>query len=118
MNQPKYQIVIWWSDAPGDEVFIATVPELPRCMAHGDTHQEAFENIMEAMQGYLEVAEEDGALIPQPHRSFVPMQDGFDWVNPQAAPQSPTLQSLKPKTTAQKSTSRAKRAANKSHVHA
>lgn len=55
MDQPKYQIVIWWSDTPGDQVFIASVPELPRCMAHGDTHQEAFENIMAAMRAYLEV---------------------------------------------------------------
>ncbi len=118
MNQPKYQIVIWWSDAPGDGVFIAAVPELPRCMAHGHTHQEAFENIMEAMQGYLEVAEEDSVPVPQPRRDFIPMQHGFDWVNLEPAPQILTLQFPKSETATKKSTSRAKRAANKSHVHA
>lgn len=74
MDQPKYQIVIWWSDAPGDQVFIASVPELPRCMAHGDTHWEAFENIMAAMRAYLEVLHEDGETPPAARREFVALK--------------------------------------------
>ncbi len=35
----KYEIVIYWSDEDG--VFIAEVPELPGCMAHGDTGEQA-----------------------------------------------------------------------------
>ena len=31
----KYEIILYWSNADG--VFVAEVPELPGCMAHGDT---------------------------------------------------------------------------------
>ncbi len=33
----KYEIIIYWSNE--DQVFIAAVPELPGCMAHGDTRR-------------------------------------------------------------------------------
>ena len=31
----KYEVIIYWSNS--DEAFIAEVPELPGCVAHGDT---------------------------------------------------------------------------------
>lgn len=31
----KYEIILYWSDE--DQVFIAEVPELPGCVAHGET---------------------------------------------------------------------------------
>jgi len=31
----KYEIILYWSK--DDKVFIAEVPELPGCVAHGDT---------------------------------------------------------------------------------
>ena len=31
----KYEIILYWSN--GDDAFVAEVPELPGCMAHGDT---------------------------------------------------------------------------------
>ena len=31
----KYEIVLYWSNA--DRAFVADMPELPGCMAHGDT---------------------------------------------------------------------------------
>ena len=34
---PKYEIILYWSDE--DQVFVAEVPELPGCMAHGATPQ-------------------------------------------------------------------------------
>jgi len=43
----KYQIIISWSDR--DEAFVAKVPELPGCMAHGATYEDALTNIEEAM---------------------------------------------------------------------
>lgn len=33
----RYEIIIYWSEADG--AFIAEVPELPGCMAHGDSHE-------------------------------------------------------------------------------
>ena len=33
----KYQITLYWSDE--DRAFVAEVPELPGCMAHGDTRE-------------------------------------------------------------------------------
>ena len=35
----KYEIIIYWSNE--DPVFIAEVPELPGCMAHGDSQEAA-----------------------------------------------------------------------------
>jgi len=38
----KYEIIIYWSEE--DKAFIAEVPELPGCMADGETYQEALSN--------------------------------------------------------------------------
>jgi len=60
----KYEIIIYWSDE--DEAFIADVPELPGCMAHGNSHEEALENIREAMNLWLETARESNRPVPKP----------------------------------------------------
>ena len=39
----KYEIIIYWSNEDG--AFVAEVPELPGCAAHGDTQEAALENI-------------------------------------------------------------------------
>jgi len=39
----KYEIIIYWSDE--DQSFVADVPELPGCMAHGNTYESALENV-------------------------------------------------------------------------
>jgi predicted RNase H-like HicB family nuclease len=61
---PKYKIVIFWSDE--DDLYVTYAPELPGCMAHGDTYEEALKSIMEAMDLWLEVAREFGDRVPQP----------------------------------------------------
>jgi len=33
----KYKIIIYWSNE--DQAFVADVPELPGCMAHGETQK-------------------------------------------------------------------------------
>jgi len=43
----KYQIVLCWSDE--DPAFVAKVPELPGCMAHGDDQETTLRNIKDAM---------------------------------------------------------------------
>jgi len=60
----KYEIIIYWSRE--DQVFIAEVPELPGCMAHGNNQQEALSNANEAIQLWIDTAEEFGDPIPQP----------------------------------------------------
>ena len=60
----KYEIIIYWSDE--DELYIAEVSELPGCMAHGDTHEQALQSIKEAMALWLEVAVEYKVPVPEP----------------------------------------------------
>jgi predicted RNase H-like HicB family nuclease len=60
----KYEIIIYWSDK--DQLFIAEVPELPGCNAHGNTQNEALHNIEDAIDLWLETAREFDRPIPQP----------------------------------------------------
>lgn len=60
----KYEIIIYWSDE--DNTFIAEVPELPGCTAHGDTQESALKNVNDAMQLWLDTARELGKPIPAP----------------------------------------------------
>ena len=62
----KYAVIISWSDDPGDQVFVADVPELPGCAAHGDTHEEALTNVQDAIALWLDTCEEDGVPPPNP----------------------------------------------------
>jgi predicted RNase H-like HicB family nuclease len=60
----RYEIILFWSQE--DDAFVADVPELPGCMAHGDTQDEALHNVQEAIAGWIEVARELGRVIPEP----------------------------------------------------
>jgi predicted RNase H-like HicB family nuclease len=60
----NYEIILNWSD--DDNVFVATVPELPGCMAHGDTEEEARRQINLAMELWVDTAREFRRPIPQP----------------------------------------------------
>ena len=59
----KYGVIIYWSDK--DEAFIAIVPELPGCAAHGDTHEAALSSALEAVGLRLDTAKEFGDPIPK-----------------------------------------------------
>ena len=60
----KYEITIYWSTEDG--VFVAEVPELPGCLAHGDTQQTALRSVNQAMDLWLDTAREFGNPIPEP----------------------------------------------------
>jgi predicted RNase H-like HicB family nuclease len=60
----KYEIIIYWSNE--DQVFVAEVPELPGCMAHGDTQEAALAQANEAIQLWIDTAREFGHPIPEP----------------------------------------------------
>jgi predicted RNase H-like HicB family nuclease len=61
----KYEIILYWSNE--DNTFIAEVPELPGCTAHGDTQESALKNVNDAIQLWLDTARELGKPIPAPH---------------------------------------------------
>lgn len=60
----KYEVRICWSQ--GDESFVAEIPELPGCMAHGDTPQSALANAQDAIGLWLDTARQLGREIPKP----------------------------------------------------
>lgn len=60
----KYEIIMYWSRE--DRAFVAEVPELPGCVAHGDTQQAALRNVNLAMDLWLDTAREFGDPIPEP----------------------------------------------------
>lgn len=60
----KFEIILYWSEK--DQLFIAEVPELPGCSAHGKDRMETLRNIDEAMDLWLETAREFGDPIPEP----------------------------------------------------
>lgn len=82
----KYEIVIAWSDE--DQLYIAEAPELPGCMAHGDTYVEAVESVQEAMELWLEVAREFKDSIPEPKGWSLP---GSDPIAPEDIPSFETM---------------------------
>ena len=61
----RYLVVI----EEGPESFGAYVPDLPGCIAAGETRQEVLQLIQEAIEFHLEGIKDEGASIPQPHSS-------------------------------------------------
>ena len=60
----KYEVIIYWSDE--DESYIAEVPELPGCMADGETYKDALHNVELVIDEWIESAQELGRVIPKP----------------------------------------------------
>lgn len=60
----KYEIIIYWSEE--DKIYIADVPELPGCSAHGRTYDKALVNAKEAIQLWIDTAKEFGDPVPAP----------------------------------------------------
>ncbi|MYG81536.1 MAG: type II toxin-antitoxin system HicB family antitoxin [Gemmatimonadetes bacterium] len=66
----QYEILIHWSDE--DHAFVARVPELPGCMAHGPTRATAQKNIEQAIALWLETAREHDDPVPEPRKASAP----------------------------------------------
>lgn len=60
----KYEILIYWSAE--DQAFIAEIPELSGCMAHGPNPDSALANAQEAIRLWIDTAREYGDPIPKP----------------------------------------------------
>jgi predicted RNase H-like HicB family nuclease len=59
-----YEVIIFWSDE--DDAFVADVPELPGCMAHGASRQAALSSAQEAIELWIDTARDLGKLVPEP----------------------------------------------------
>ena len=59
----RFEIIIFWSDE--DQAFVADAPELPGCMAHGDTQELALAQVKQAMALWIEAAQANGRAVPQ-----------------------------------------------------
>ncbi len=60
----KYERIIYWSCE--DDKFIVEVPELPGCMADGDTPENALRNSEVIIAEWLETSDMLGRVTPQP----------------------------------------------------
>ena len=60
----KYEIILYWSEADG--AFVAEAPQLPGCMAHGDTQEAALDSVNRAMDLWVDTAREFGDPVPEP----------------------------------------------------
>lgn len=60
----KYERIIFWSEE--DQRWLVDVPELPGCMADGETPAEALENVEKVISEWIAVAREIGRDIPEP----------------------------------------------------
>jgi predicted RNase H-like HicB family nuclease len=60
----EYAILIQYDKA--DNLYVAIVPDLPGCMAHGHTRDQAMAEIQIAMKLWIEAAQEDGETLPMP----------------------------------------------------
>jgi predicted RNase H-like HicB family nuclease len=67
VEYPHYSMVIEWD--PRDEIFVVSVPELPGCITHGSTYEEAIAQGRDAIEGWVEIARQRDEQLPEP-RTF------------------------------------------------
>ncbi len=64
MSAPHYHINLFWSSE--DDCWIADVPDLRPCSAHGETPEEAVANVSDAVEGWIAAARAKDMPIPEP----------------------------------------------------
>lgn len=62
----QYALVIWYSQQ--DEAYLAEVPELPVCMADGETPEQAVQAAQTALRLWIAGARKMGRPVPRPAR--------------------------------------------------
>jgi len=60
----RYELIIYWSK--DDNSFVVEVPELPGCMADGQSYAEAVKSAEEIIDEWIETARKLGRPIPEP----------------------------------------------------
>jgi antitoxin HicB len=66
MSQLTYPVVITPLSVEEGGGFAATVPDLPGCMSDGETPEDALHNVLDAIDSWIEMAEELGHSVPEP----------------------------------------------------
>ncbi len=64
---PRYHINLFWY--PDDHCWVADVPDLRLCSAHGDSPQQALAELESARNLWLETARAAGQPVPEPRYS-------------------------------------------------
>ena len=67
MDTKHYSMIIQWDSR--DDIYVVSVPELPGCMTHGKTYEEAVKQGQDAIESWIMAAQADNEPIPPP-RSF------------------------------------------------
>ena len=60
----RYELIIYWSKA--DNSFVVEVPELPGCMADGDSYEQAVANAQIVIREWIDAAQSLRRSIPEP----------------------------------------------------
>ena len=60
----RYAILIQYDEV--DDIYVASVPELQGCMAHGRTQEEALKEIGIVIEMWIEEARSSGLQLPKP----------------------------------------------------
>ena len=81
-----YQVHVFPDASTDGELgFVATVPELPICMADGDSVEEAKHNLESAIVDFIYFLLEDGLPVPEPRligsHTIIDMSDYLDLEN-------------------------------------
>ena len=65
----KYELIIFWSE--DDQRYVVEVPELPGCMADGETYEGSIKNAQIVISEWIDTAQRIGREIPQPRGRLV-----------------------------------------------
>ena len=64
MKQVHYSMIIQWDSR--DNIFVVRVPELPGCVTHGETYEEAVKQGLDAIESWVMTAVANNEPLPPP----------------------------------------------------
>ena len=64
MNEIHYSMIIQWDSR--DNIFVVRVPELPGCVTHGETYEEAVKQGVDAIESWIMAAVANNEPLPLP----------------------------------------------------
>ncbi len=65
----QYEKIVYWSDE--DECYIGVCPEFFSGGVHGDDPALVFKELLEVVDEWVEIFEEDGKPLPEPKHSIL-----------------------------------------------